>query len=505
MIYISISAQALEVISTSKNLFQRIEKITSVSRKILTPENNLSTAISDALKTAYPSPIKQVEAKLVVPDQELVIKRIKFDQSLGNISTDSMIQQAKNILPTDIANYENFYKEINLVSPPSVLYTAMLISKIKHYADIINNCGLKLVFLSSSSFSIYALLKPILKMDSKLIYLSIDSNLEFIILDSEGPIEVIYKKTSSKTINTDIKDTLKKIKTEYANISELIIAGESSLELNTDELSTDTGIEVKKITSQLENILMSQKINLDTGGVPSLYFDKVLGLLNLSKMTEVPNFALDLKNILSKPITVDLNENIVTSSDEVEDTKLPPVIKMEVEEKTEEPERVLDQPKYNLEKTSNNRSLLVIIFIGIALILFGGFLLIGKSSIINLPSFSRPTLTPTVTPSPTLTPTPTVDPSLKRSDIKLRILNGTDKTGFAKQASESLKDLGYKNIATGNADNSDYQNTVIKIKEAKKHYLPLIINDIKNQFDTSTVVTLETDSSQDVILILGQK
>ena len=95
---------------------------------------------------------------------------------------------------------------------------------------------------------------------------------------------------------------------------------------------------------------MEQKIRIDTGGVPVVYFDKVIGLFNLSKMTEVPNFAVDLKNIQqsvsSGILPVDVSPVSPSREEEVaqpvqkesEDEALitpkpqsPPVVKMEVD------------------------------------------------------------------------------------------------------------------------------------------------------------------------------
>ena len=167
-------------------------------------------------------------------------------------------------------------------------------------------------------------------------------------------------------------------------------------------------------------------------------------------------------------------------------------------------DNVIEYRKAGWSFFAKNRIVLVGLFLSIALILFGGFIIIGQSQV-NLPFMTSPSPTPTITPSPTVTPTPTIDPTLKRDNLKLKVLNGTDKTGFAKETSEKLKEKGYKSVDVGNADRDDYAGTVIRIKDDKKNYLTLLVTDLITDFDTSTVESLPSDSAHDVEIILGKK
>ena len=83
--------------------------------------------------------------------------------------------------------------------------------------------------------------------------------------------------------------------------------------------------------------------------------------------------------------------------------------------------------------------------------------------------------------------------------------NGTDKIGFAKETAVYLEGLGYKILSKSNADKDDYEKTIIMITETKKNYLPLVISDLRDKFDTSSVESLDKDSKYDIVLILGKK
>jgi len=144
----------------------------------------------------------------------------------------------------------------------------------------------------------------------------------------------------------------------------------------------------------LEDLLLSQKIKMDTGGVPVIYFDKVIGLINLAKMTDVPNFAVDLKNIqdlkLAKPIehdkiTEDMPHEEIKEIIEEEQVSTPIEIP---QSETLISDNIVEYKKSGLTTLFKNRVILIGLFLSVALILFGGFMIIGQSQL-SVP-FPRP-------------------------------------------------------------------------------------------------------------------
>lgn len=112
------------------------------------------------------------------------------------------------------------------------------------------------------------------------------------------------------------------------------------------------------------------------------------------------------------------------------------------------------------------------------------------------------------TPSPVPTATPEASPAatLNREDIKVQVLNGTDTTGLAAKAKKYLEGLGYKEVATGNAKTTDFEETEIAITDAKKAYLDLIIKDLSEKYTLAAETkTLEAGSKYDVVVTLGKK
>lgn len=172
--------------------------------------------------------------------------------------------------------------------------------------------------------------------------------------------------------------------------------------------------------------------------------------------------------------------------------------------------------------------LMVLIIVLIAgAVIFGAsrFKLIGGKSKVaptQAPApTSVPTEAPTETPAPTggISPTskPTTQPTkaavdsidkktgLDRSKLQVEIQNGSGVVGAAQKVSDTLKDLGYKVVAIGNADNFDYEQVSILVKSGKDAYLPLLKRDLAVNYGIgSTSATLSDSASSDALVIIGK-
>lgn len=113
---------------------------------------------------------------------------------------------------------------------------------------------------------------------------------------------------------------------------------------------------------------------------------------------------------------------------------------------------------------------------------------------------------PTGKPAPTAVTSvaPTVAP--KRSEIKIKVLNGSGVAGGAGKAKEFLLNLGYKNVDTGNADREDYEKTEISVKASFKANGELLKADLGSKYsvEMGSSDVAETDS-YDAVIIIGLK
>ena len=114
--------------------------------------------------------------------------------------------------------------------------------------------------------------------------------------------------------------------------------------------------------------------------------------------------------------------------------------------------------------------------------------------------FEESTPTPVVEDVPEEEPTPTTE--LERSDLSVVIHNGNGGRGVAGDASDIMEDLGYTVLSTGNADNYDYEETVIQVSSANADFLPLLEKDLGESYTIGETSTNYTGTG-DALIIIG--
>ncbi len=144
---------------------------------------------------------------------------------------------------------------------------------------------------------------------------------------------------------------------------------------------------------------------------------------------------------------------------------------------------------------------------------FGAFILITRSGILsNIGSIKSPVnmiaTEKSKVPSPeqnTKKPTPSATPAteFKKDELKIKILNGSGTVGKASTVKDILSDKGYSEILTGNADNFDFEKTVIQSKKDKSQAAAAIKSDLKDYTASPKIETLSTTETSDIIIIIG--
>lgn len=99
------------------------------------------------------------------------------------------------------------------------------------------------------------------------------------------------------------------------------------------------------------------------------------------------------------------------------------------------------------------------------------------------------------------TPTPTVAVEVKRSELKVQVLNGSGVKGEAAKAKSLLENLGYKDVATGNADRNDYEAT--EVTAAKDEYWKTVRADLGSKYEVASKSGTAQLGEFDVVVILG--
>lgn len=151
-------------------------------------------------------------------------------------------------------------------------------------------------------------------------------------------------------------------------------------------------------------------------------------------------------------------------------------------------------------RRSNKWHVLVLILIGLGVIGATVYLLKGQfkdnGDLQTSPSPSAEALS---------SPLPSPSPEPNRSDFKVRVLNGTGKTGLAKTVSDKLKDLGYQQEKTANATNSAFLQTVVRSKTSSASVSAQLIRDLSPDYDALDQTSLKDNDPADFEVILGAK
>src|SRR5258706_9513184 len=125
-------------------------------------------------------------------------------------------------------------------------------------------------------------------------------------------------------------------------------------------------------------------------------------------------------------------------------------------------ETPLEAAPYIPKKRGRNKRILYLFaLVLIILLVFLGFKIFSLNSTKNLAVSPNPSPTPSIE-KPTNTPIPTPTVALVRGKLSVTVQNGSGEVGAASKVSDYLKSLGYAIVATGNADNFDYTNVLIK-------------------------------------------
>lgn len=149
--------------------------------------------------------------------------------------------------------------------------------------------------------------------------------------------------------------------------------------------------------------------------------------------------------------------------------------------------------------------LLILVLVVVGATLAGLFLnrekLLAKLADRSQPLNPQAAASPTPAPLPTATPTPAID----RSALKVRVLNGTTKTGAAADLAANLKSLGWQVPETGNAPKKGVAQTQVRVKEGMEQVGDALVSDLASDYTASTSADLKASDKVDAEVVIGLK
>ena len=150
---------------------------------------------------------------------------------------------------------------------------------------------------------------------------------------------------------------------------------------------------------------------------------------------------------------------------------------------------------------------ILIILIVIGAVAFAIFRGIGPFSKLKLGGAKEETVE-SPTPFEFSSPSPEASPAgqVNRSEASVRVLNGSGVAGAAAALKDFLEGRGWTVDKIGNADSSDFTNTVIKFKASFANFQDTLFEDLSSDYSVEVSDdNLEATDSADIEVILGSK
>lgn len=170
-----------------------------------------------------------------------------------------------------------------------------------------------------------------------------------------------------------------------------------------------------------------------------------------------------------------------------------------------------DEDAYTVQTDVEKNLVRYFIIIAVISFLVGIISMAGVSLFLQKGTFRLPFISPkiaqvTPSPAPTITPEPTKATVVNLAEYEIEILNGSGITGAASKLKTELTTDGYKVLSVGNADKSDYSETIISAKkEVAQEYLKKLKESLGKTYtlEPDSKTPLSGSSEADVVITIG--
>lgn len=480
MLYLFIDKNRVEILYLKKSILGQYE--TRAFSKLY-PSSNLLTqgrvtnvdliasAAKEVVQSLADSPIKEKDILLILPQESYTFMRLDLPKDIALSAIPSFVEdKARSQLPLNLneSSYDFFIEEG--VNEKYLHFFAVENETIDKFKQALNLIDLKLKLVLPESVTFFKLFQKTLRKDKKenIFFVSFEENqLTGLLYDSFGQLSS-EKWTASlddkKKVEEILKEKAGELEKAGYKLNRLILAGSRSENVRQDTFTKEIGV----WTNPLKRI------------IPEFYQDYLKLLISSS----------------NQPFSVLSNEACVGAFIFHEELKRFSLLN-NVKGVTKS---IFAVPRVNLFKKE------FLIFIASFIFSFIFFFLLSKSNFMfnfNLKS-SIPTpkaKSVTVKPKEVITPTPS--PKFLKEEIKIKVLNGSGVVGKAGLVKELLKEKGYQEILTGNADSFDYEQTELQVKKSKSSLAEIIKGDLKGYVSKIIESTLDEDEASDAVIIIG--
>ncbi len=476
MLYVFLDQKQIKILLLKKTMLGQFEASFFAKKHEVDFLSNGSVNNLDLLASALKEGLTQLGAQqekqvfLILPQESFVFLKAEVPVDIGSSAVTSFIQdKARASLRVDLDNYfyDYFLKEVD--QRRQVTFYAIEADRLEKYFETFNLLGLKVTSLLPESLSLFKLFEKTLRPEKKENILYVDftkGELSGYIYDSGGLYsdeKWVESLSTEETLQQALKTRKEELEQKGIKLNRIILAGDESENVRQDTFTKEVGVWTNLLKRIIPDFYQEslKLLVVKTGSpFPILAYDVCFGAFVFSQ--ENKGF-----HILKNPFKMKKRRISLSGF---------PLFRREV-----------------------------LIFLVSAILSFGVFLGLSKLnwSGVKLPNLSttigqiKPSLTPTKIPS---TPTP----SIKKEELKIKILNGSGTAGKASTLKDLLVEKGYQEIVTGNADNFDYKQTIIQTKKSLAAAGQQIAKDIRDSVASPKLdPTLIATDPSDVIITIG--
>ena len=396
--------------------------------------------------------------------------RIQVPSDIATSAISSFVKdKARSNLPINLDEYSYDYFLEEGTSGKYIHFFAIENTSLTKYKEALQLIELKLRVILPETVTYFKLFQKTLRKDKKenILYVTYDENkLTGILYDSYGQTssEKWMVQLDDKKVEEALKQKTLELEQKGVKLNRLILAGTQSEKVRQDTFTKEIGV----WTNPLKRI------------IPEFYQEYLKLLISSSNK---PFSVLSYEACVGGFIFHEQHKNFSLLNNA-----------------KRRGGRFFTLPKVNFIKKE------LIIFLGSFIGSFILFMLVSQYKFDFNFAFLQTRVKPTPTvmptkPTPKLTSTPL--PKVNKSQLKIKVLNGSGIKGKASEVKDLLKEKGYQEILTGNADSFDYQQTEIQVKKSKASVTSTVKNDLKENLTSFKESTLDEDEAADIILIIG--
>ncbi len=432
----------------------------------------LASAIKEALNMASTQPVNDKDVTLILPQNAFSFLRTEVPADIAPTAMNSFIRdKVRSSLAADVDETANDCFIVESDKQKILTFYAIRREILVEYQQAFNLIDLKIRSLLPDTLAYFKLFDKTLRSEKKetILYVNYEKNqVDGYLYDSLG---LLSDKKWSHHIGADekierlLKDNATELEEKKNKLNRIILSGPESETVRQDTFTKSVGVwtnPLKRIIPNFYQEYLKMLVVPAQKQFPILEYDACFGAFIFSQ--EDKNFSL-----LKKGVKIAKAANPISL------------------------------PSISLPKRE------LLIFAASFILSFIFFVLLTNYKLpTNLSSLVKkpvPTATPTVVPLPTVTPTP----AFTKADLKIKVLNGSGVVGKAGDVRDILKSKGYTDVLTGNADNYDYTQSELQVKDNKQQATAMIEQDLKAYESSFKVTTLSATNSADVVLIVGSE